>query len=120
MKTEEVLARKPKQTFRRYWRVSDQFGATTIIQADSYVVNERGDLSFHYDESGVWGPMHTTNKHFWRAVTECDQEGKPLWSREIPETAINIEADISSADIEALDSYIKSTTESAIRKAMED
>jgi hypothetical protein len=105
---------------KRYWRVPDQFGNHTIIQADGFAISERGDLAFHSDTSASWQRPHTVNKHFWRAVTECDQEGKPLWSRDVPGKTVNIEADFTGADIEVLKKLIESMTDSAIRKAVED
>ena len=128
MKEEEIVERGREKLgnkmteaqVKRYWRVSDQFGVHTVVQADGITVSERGDLTFHREGEGSWSSPHTVNKHFWRAVTECDQEGKPLWSRDMPKKVLQVEPDISSADIEALKGYIESVTDSAIRKAMED
>ena len=104
----------------RYWRVTDEYDKYTIIQANGFAVSERGDLAFHSDTSASWQKPHTVNKHFWRAVTECDKDGRPLWSKELPESATTLSSvTLGARSFESLKDYIESVTDSAIRKARE-
>lgn len=115
-----VEIHEKEETWNRYWRVTNEYDKHTIVHADRFTVDSRGNLVFYSSDHEEWGTTHTINKHYWQAVTECDKDGTPLWSRAMPENIISIESDISHADIEALSSYIESVADSAIRKATED
>ena len=114
-------------TAKHIWRIS-RYGEEEpiFITADTLSVHSDGTLVFSsiHERDMLTGKetVHTTHiepGNSWSAVTECDDNGTPVWivdmERDEPEESV----EIIDADLDVLKALIEELVGSAIRKAVD-
>ena len=105
---------RPDKPGSHYWRITFYNQEKEYVQADIFEVNKDNSLVFKrmVDHDFVtdrkkYAINHVINRELWASVTECNEDGKPLWLVAKEETDLP-DAD-TDLELEALRLLIKST-----------